>query len=171
MLTLIGDILELSRLDEPEMVKDLRPVDLYQIASRCLESAELLAQRHEVTLALEGSSHQVLGEEGMLEELVANLCDNGIRYNKPKGKVTIRVKADPQTDGTILEVQDTGIGISEEHQRRIFERFYRADPSRHEQHSGLGLAMVQWIVQVHQGQMEVSSEPEKGSTFICQFPC
>ena len=172
MLKLIGDILELSRLDEPEMIKDLRPVDLYQIASRCLESAELLAQRHEVSLVLEGSSHQVLGEEGMLEELVANLCDNGIRYNKPSGKVTVRVKADPRTHGTILEVQDTGIGIPEEHQRRIFERFYRVDKGRSRETggTGLGLAIVKHIVQQHGAQIQMKSALGEGTCISVFFP-
>ena len=108
----------------------------------------------------------------MLEELVANLCDNGIRYNKPKGKVTIRVKADPQTDGTILEVQDTGIGISEEHQRRIFERFYRVDKGRSRETggTGLGLAIVKHIVQQHGAQIQMKSALGEGTCISVFFP-
>ncbi len=172
MLTLIGDILELSRLDEPEMVKDLRPVNLYQVALRCIESAELLAKKHEVNLSLQGESRLVWGEEGMLEELVANLCDNGIRYNKPQGKVTITIREDPKTRGTILEVADTGIGIPEEHQRRIFERFYRVDKGRSRETggTGLGLAIVKHIVSQHGAQIQMKSALGEGTCISVLFP-
>ena len=172
MLTLIGDILELSRLDEPGMQKDLQQVDLYQIAKQCLEMAELSAQKHQVQLFMEGTPSMVMGEKGMLEELVANLCDNAIRYNRPSGRVTITVKKDGITFNTILKVEDTGIGISEEDQRRIFERFYRVDKGRSRETggTGLGLSIVRQLVTLHGGDISVQSTPGKGSTFTVKIP-
>lgn len=172
MLALIGDILELSRLDEPEMHRDLIPVDLYQIASDCVDSAQLSASRHQVTLRLKGSSRPVMGEKGMLEELIANLCDNAIRYNRPGGSVTVEVYEDPQTGGTRLNVSDTGIGIPEEHQRRIFERFYRVDKGRSRETggTGLGLAIVKHIVQQHGAQIQIKSALNEGTSIVVNFP-
>lgn len=172
MLSLIGDILELSRLDEPQMHKDLRPVDLYGIAASCVESAQLSAERHQVSLRLEGASHIVLGEKGMLEELIANLCDNSIRYNRPGGSVTVGVYDDPQSGGARLRVEDTGIGIPKEHQQRIFERFYRVDKGRSRETggTGLGLAIVKHIVQQHGAQIQIKSAPDRGTCIEVSFP-
>ena len=172
MLTLIGDILELSRLDEPGMQKDLQQVDLYQIAKQCLEMAELSAQKHQVQLFMEGTPSMVMGEKGMLEELVANLCDNAIRYNRPSGRVTITVKRDGITFNTILKVEDTGIGISEEDQRRIFERFYRVDKGRSRETggTGLGLAIVKHIVQQHGAKIQIKSALDQGTCIKITFP-
>ena len=172
MLTLIGDILELSRLDEPGMQKDLQQVDLYQIAKQCLEMAELSAQKHQVQLFMEGTPSMVMGEKGRLEELVANLCDNAIRYNRPSGRVTITVKKDGITFNTILKVEDTGIGISEEDQRRIFERFYRVDKGRSRETggTGLGLAIVKHIVQQHGAKIQIKSALDQGTCIKITFP-
>ncbi len=171
MQKLIGDILELSKLDEPEMQRERKVLDLYQIAEHCIESAQLQAEQHQITLHLEGSSQKVLGEEGMLEELIGNLCDNGIRYNRPGGSVTVRVQEEP-TGGVRLSVEDTGIGIPEEHQRRIFERFYRVDKGRSRESggTGLGLAIVKHIVQQHGAQLQMKSAPDQGTCISVIFP-
>lgn len=175
MQKLIGDILELSKLDEPEMQRERKILDLYQVAEHCIESAQLQAEQHQITLHLEGSSQKVLGEEGMLEELIGNLCDNGIRYNRPGGSVTVRVQEEP-AGGVRLSVEDTGIGIPEEHQRRIFERFYRVDKGRSRESggTGLGLAIVKHIVQQHGAQLQMKSALNQGtciSVIFCGKHC
>ena len=171
MQKLIGDILELSKLDEPEMQRERKILDLYQVAEHCIESAQLQAEQHQITLHLEGSSQKVLGEEGMLEELIGNLCDNGIRYNRPGGSVTVRVQEEP-AGGVRLSVEDTGIGIPEGHQRRIFERFYRVDKGRSRESggTGLGLAIVKHIVQQHGAQLQMKSAPNQGTCISVIFP-
>ena len=107
----------------------------------------------------------------MLEELIGNLCDNGIRYNRPGGSVTVRVQEEP-TGGVRLSVEDTGIGIPEEHQRRIFERFYRVDKGRSRESggTGLGLAIVKHIVQQHGAQLQMKSAPDQGTCISVIFP-
>lgn len=172
MLTLIGDILELSRLDEPEMKRESKSVNLYAVAARCVEAAQLSAQKHGIRLYLQGDGCVVEGEEGMLEELTANLCDNSIRYNRPGGRVTVTVMKDFETGGTVLSVEDTGIGISEEDQRRIFERFYRVDKGRSRETggTGLGLAIVKHIVQQHGARLQIKSALNQGTRIDVIFP-
>ena len=106
----------------------------------------------------------------MLEELIYNLCDNGIRYNTEGGEVQVDVHREQEQ--VILTVQDTGIGIPKEHQERIFERFYRVDKSRSKSTggTGLGLAIVKHVVVRHHAQLKLESQPGKGTTIRVLFP-
>ena len=106
----------------------------------------------------------------MMEELIINLCDNAIRYNDKNGSVLVSVKK--QGESVVLSVKDDGIGISKEHQERIFERFYRVDKSRSKETggTGLGLAIVKHIVALHDAKIEVESEVGKGSEISVIFP-
>lgn len=163
LLSLINDILRLSELDSTEEVMETEAVNLYQMAATCVEMLEHNAQKHNVTLYLKGEDCLVQGNRTMLDELLYNLCDNAIRYNKENGSVFVEVH--DTEDDTVLIVKDTGIGISKEHQERIFERFYRVDKSRSKSTggTGLGLAIVKHIVAKHNAQLILVSEIGKGT--------
>ncbi|MCD7807227.1 MAG: ATP-binding protein [Lachnospiraceae bacterium] len=169
LLTLINDILELSRLDSTSPGMELERVDLYPVALSCVEMLKINAQKHKVSLNLSGESAEVPGNKEMLEELIYNLCDNAIRYNKENGSVEVCVRN--QVDTVVLTVKDTGIGIPKEHQSRVFERFYRVDKSRSRDTggTGLGLAIVKHIVSLHQAVLELESEEGVGSLITVTF--
>ena len=109
------------------------------------------------------------GKAQLVEELVYNLCDNAIRYNKENGNVTVTVT--PLEKGASVSVKDTGIGIPKKYQERIFERFFRVDKSRSKATggTGLGLAIVKHITQLHDAKLEISSEEGKGTEIIVTF--
>lgn len=166
LLTLINDIIRLSQLDQGSGLEEIyEEVDLYDIAKNTKDMLDFAAKKNQVEISLHGSSQKVTANRQMMEELIYNLCDNAIRYNKTEGKVDITVNEN--VDGeTFVEVRDTGIGISEENQERIFERFYRVDKSRSKSTggTGLGLAIVKHIVSHHENaRLELESELDKGT--------
>lgn len=170
LLTLINDIIRLSELDESGTARTIENVNLYVLAQNCVDMLEIPAKRHDVKVKLYGSSCNVLADKQMMEEILYNLCDNAIRYNKPGGMVEVRVERD-HLDRVVLTVKDTGIGIPEEHKERIFERFYRVDKSRSKSTggTGLGLAIVKHIVETQQAEMEIESEVGKGTKITVTF--
>ena len=170
LLVLINDIIQLSALDSQEQVVSFEQVDLLEIVKNCTESLQVSATKHKVTLICRGVHCSVMGNKEQLEEVVNNLCDNAIRYNREGGLVEITVT---QTkDGARLTVKDTGIGIPREHQERIFERFYRVDKSRSKSTggTGLGLAIVKHIVLQHNAEISLESEGGKGTCIQVSFP-
>lgn len=171
LLTLINDILQLSELDDRDFSDDFTLVNLTGIINKCVELLTLNAQKHGISLVVQDVPERVMirGSAKMLEELIYNLIDNGIRYNKEKGTVCIRVEEQEQTFQ--LHVIDTGIGISEEHQERIFERFYRVDKSRSKATggTGLGLAIVKHIVVCHKATIDVHSKEGEGTEIVVTF--
>lgn len=169
LLSLINDILELSKLDTLSDEMQIESVGLYDLAMACADMLELNAAKRGITIHVEGEEAFVHGSKRMLEEVVYNLCDNAIRYNKENGKVTLCVEN--KADTVVLKVQDTGIGIPKEHQSRIFERFYRVDKSRSKSTggTGLGLAIVKHIVAIHGAVIELESEEDKGTCIIVTF--
>ena len=134
-----------------------------------MDTLEISAQKHDVTLKLEGVPCKIRTEKAMADEVIYNLCDNAIRYNNEGGKVDVTVK--PVKGKIYLCVEDNGIGISKEHQERIFERFYRVDKSRSKSTggTGLGLAIVKHIIQQHGAHMELTSEKGKGTKIEIEF--
>lgn len=169
---LISDLLALARGDEGRAHFEIETLRLDQIAEAVLENAETLAQERQVTLHSNLAEPVTMqGDETRLIQVIMNLLDNAILYNKAGGSVTMSVKnAGPDV---LLIVQDTGIGIAEKDIPHIFERFYRVDQARTRREggsSGLGLAIVEWIVKVHQGTIQVESQPGEGSTFIVRLP-
>lgn len=170
LLSLINDILRLSELDSTEEELKTEQVNLYQVAATCVEMLEHSAEKHKVTLHLKGEDCMVQGNTMMLDELLYNLCDNAIRYNKENGKVLVDVHS--TGENTVLIVRDTGIGIPKEHQERIFERFYRVDKSRSKSTggTGLGLAIVKHIVAKHRAQLILESDAGKGTEMRVIFP-
>ena len=127
------------------------------------------AEKHQVTISLNGTDCFINGNKQMIEELLYNLCDNAIRYNNVGGRVDVEVYA--KKGYSYLVVKDTGIGIPKEHQERIFERFYRVDKSRSKLTggTGLGLAIVKHIIAKHNAQLELESEEGKGTTIRVIF--
>lgn len=165
MLALISDILNLSKLDELNEPDDVASVNLKKIAEETAENLSLLADEYGVELSVSGDETFVEGSAGKLTELVYNLCENAIRYNKPSGSVRIEIK------GKKLIVSDTGIGIAKDKQQRVFERFYRVDKSRSKESggTGLGLAIVKHIAAQHGAKIELESEENKGTTITVTF--
>lgn len=169
LITLINDIIRLSQLDSPVLDVVFEQVNLYSVAEKVVQSLQMNAASHQVSLTLTGSSAMVCGNRGMLEELITNLCDNAIRYNYKGGAVQVSVV--PLKGRVILAVQDTGIGISEEDQSRVFERFYRVDKSRSKVTggTGLGLSIVKHIVAKHDADIKLESELGRGTHIRVTF--
>lgn len=171
LLTLINDIIRLSELDGTEEEVPFERLNLYQLADTCVEMLTMNAEKHEIMLSIHGAECYINGNKQMIEEVLYNLCDNAIRYNNTGGRVEVEVY--PRGAEAVLIVRDTGIGIPEEHQERIFERFYRVDKSRSKSTggTGLGLAIVKHIIAKHDAKMELVSEPGKGTTIAVVFAC
>lgn len=171
LLALINDILHLARMDTMEALSDAESVDIGVLAADCVEMLQMQAKKHGVCLSFAGGDGAcpVKGEQGMLEELLYNLCDNAIRYNRPGGHVWVSVENGE--DGVLLTVRDDGIGIPGEHQERIFERFYRVDKGRSRETggTGLGLAIVKHIVEQHRAELKLSSVPGEGTCVEVKF--
>lgn len=165
LINLTGDIIQLSELDECEITKkEAEPVNIYHCAEKCLKALTLHAEKREVTLLLRGEACSASGNRELIEDLIYNLCENAIRYNKQGGTVTVTTHQ--SGPNAVIEVSDTGIGIPEKHQERVFERFYRVDKSRSKETggTGLGLAIVKHIVEYHNGSISLKSTPGVGTT-------
>ena len=169
LMALVDDIIELSRLEEDTAAPQRESVDLYTLAEETLASLCPAAERRDVTLTLCGGEAAVQGVRTALQELVYNLCDNAVKYNRPGGSVT--VTAEKRSGETVLSVADTGIGIPYEHQNRVFERFYRVDKSHSRQlgGTGLGLSIVKHAAAMHKARLELWSEPNAGTKITVHF--
>lgn len=170
LLRLIDDTIRLAELDVTNGTLETEKLNLYAMAGDCAEMLEASCKKHGVTLSLRGEDSFIMGNRMMIEEVIFNLCDNAIRYNKEGGSVVVEVEDKPLT--CELRVIDTGIGIKEEHRERIFERFYRVDKSRSKKTggTGLGLAIVKHIVARHGAALTIESEWGKGTTMQVSFP-
>ncbi len=169
LLTLIEDIIKLSRLDEDELRAEFAPVELHGLCEAVLGELAAKAEKSQVTLSLTGGETVVSGFEPALYEMVHNLCDNAIAYNRPGGGVRVALET---VDGRPqLSVSDDGIGIAPEHLGRIFERFYRVDKSHSKDTggTGLGLSIVKHDAQLHDAQLSVDSTPGVGTTIRVLF--
>ena len=168
MIALVDDMMNLSRLDEGAALPRTT-VDLYALAEGVTQSLRDAAGRCGVTLRLLGQHEQVEGVEQLLREMLYNLCDNAIKYNVPGGSVTVNVWRNGQHP--CVSVSDTGIGIPQADQERIFERFYRVDKSHSKAvgGTGLGLSIVKHAAQYHGAQLELSSAPGRGTSVTVTF--
>lgn len=158
LIALIEDIIRLSRIEEEaKEPQSLEPVELDDLCEAVLESLEPVAKKAEVSLHLETCQAVLLGGDGMLSELVYNLCENAIKYNHPDGNVWLYLSQDDKE--IEIRVKDDGIGIPEESRLRVFERFYRVDKSHSKQigGTGLGLSIVKHVVEYHHGRVELDS--------------
>lgn len=170
LLALINDIIHLSEMDRTEYEVPMQQVNLTELVENNLEGLRVSAEKRGVSLRYVGEPATVYGNIGLLEELLWNLCDNAIRYNKENG--VVRIVVEKTADCVSLIVSDTGIGISPEHQERIFERFYRVDKSRSKETggTGLGLAIVKHIVMQHDAELLLDSRPDDGTKITVRFP-
>ena len=176
MRALINDVLILSRLDEKALAADeAAPVNLASVAERAAGRLEALAREADVAVELQLQPVEVQGNETLLEQMVHNLVENAIRYNRPGGSVAVSVAPATDANGqpeTLVQVSDTGPGIPAEAQEKVFERFYRLDKSRSKETggTGLGLAIVKHAALHHGGTVELQSEEGQGSTFTIHLP-
>ena len=169
LVTLIDDIIRLSQLDEGDAMPT-EPVDLLAVSQEAAENLQDAAAARGVTVGVTGQPAVIPGVRRLIYEIVYNLCDNAIKYNRDGGRVDVTVAAD--ADGSSITVADTGIGIAPEHQGRVFERFYRVDKSHSKASggTGLGLSIVKHAVQYHHGRIELESTPGTGTTVRAVFP-
>ena len=170
LIQLVQDIIRISQLDENNILDAPVPVDLYGRAGQVLAQLEQPARDAGVTLALRGEEAVIQAVPAILDEMIHNLCENAIKYNRPGGSVTVTVRADAAH--VTLEVADTGIGIAPEHQSRVFERFYRVDKSHSKEigGTGLGLSIVKHGAAFHHAQVELESTLGRGTTVRLIFP-
>lgn len=168
LVTLIDDIIRLSQLDEGDAMPT-EPVDLLAVSQEAAENLHDAAAARDVTVSVTGQPSVIPGVRRLLYEIVYNLCDNAIKYNRGGGRVDVTVAAD--AGGSSVTVADTGIGIASEHQSRVFERFYRVDKSHSKASggTGLGLSIVKHAVQYHHGRIELESTPGTGTTIRVVF--
>lgn len=170
LIQLVRDIIRISQLDENNIHDTPVPVELKECAARNLSLLESAADAADVTLHLEGGEAVIQAVPAILDEMVYNLCENAVKYNKPGGSVTVSVRSDAAH--VTLEVADTGIGIAPEHHSRVFERFYRVDKSHSKEigGTGLGLSIVKHGAAFHHAQVELESALDKGTTVRIIFP-
>lgn len=170
MIELIQNIMELSRLDENKTLDGFEDVDLLKLAQSVTLRLKHKAQTKDVTLNVSGSSACVYGVQSILSEVLYNLVDNSIKYNKDNGKVDVKVQ--DGSEEVTVSVSDTGIGIGAADKERVFERFYRADKSHSKEigGTGLGLSIVKHGVLFHKGMVELESEPGVGTTITFVLP-
>ena len=170
LIRLVEDILHLSRLDEGGGGLERQEIDLLDLARTVEDRLQSTAKQHQVELELTGDHAAIQGLPSVVEEMVYNLCDNAIKYNRPGGKASVRVE--DGADAVTVTVSDTGIGIPPEDRERVFERFYRVDKSHSKAigGTGLGLSIVKHGAALHNAQVELDSAPGKGTTVRLRFP-
>lgn len=169
LIELISDLMRLSRLDEGAGDPPKEDVELLALAHSVCQRLKPVASQRGVTVSVSGTDAVVRGSRQILEEIVENLCDNAIKYNRENGKVDVSVQRTAR--GVELAVKDTGSGIPEEHRERVFERFYRVDKShsRESGGTGLGLSIVKHGAAYHNAKVELESEMDKGTTVRVVF--
>ncbi len=169
MINLIDDIIKLSRLDESSSEDDKCDVDLLETGKNVIDRLSFVAAERDISLYLEGERVIVKGIPSLCEDILYNLCENAIKYNKDSGSVTVKINKSQDT--AVVEVQDTGIGIPFEYRDRIFERFFRADKSRSQKinGTGLGLSIVKHALQQMNGTIEVESVVGSGTKMIVRL--
>lgn len=168
LTSLVQDIIEISKLDESRNMP-LEDVDLYEMTQDICQTLMLPAKKKRVTVLMEGKSMTIQGVRHVLYEMLYNLVDNAIKYNKEGGYVKVLLAR--EKDGVRWSVEDNGIGIAKEEQERIFERFYRVDKShsRKTGGTGLGLSIVKHGAALHHAKIVLNSEPGKGSKIVLRF--
>ncbi len=174
LISLVNDIIKLSKLDEDggEITKE--PVDLSEIVSEVADSLRAQAERRAISSEIHTEKAVIMGIRPILTEMIYNLWENAIKYNKEGGKLYVDIANECQDGRNFVKfsIRDTGIGIPSADLERIFERFYRVDKSHSKEigGTGLGLSIVKHGARLHGAEITVKSEIDKGSVFIIQFP-
>lgn len=173
LITLVGDIIKISQMDDKQVPIQREPLDLRQLCGDVLDHLAPAADRAGVRMYLEGDEYTptVPGARQIADEMIYNLCDNAIKYNRPGGTVRVRVVSLGEK-GVSVTVSDSGIGIPREHQNRVFERFYRVDKNRSKEigGTGLGLSIVKHGALYHGATLDLKSTPDVGTTITVLFP-
>jgi PAS domain S-box-containing protein len=174
LIDLVDTLIEVSRVEQgrPEEILRVQDLDLRDVARAGIDALKAAAEKKRIAVDLdfaEGPS-KVRGDAGLLHQLVRKLLDNALKYSPPGAKVVVRGR--PKGDQVELEIEDSGIGIPAEHLPRIFEKFYVVDGglARSAGGTGVGLYLVQEIVRLHKGEVEVLSRPGEGSVFSVRLP-
>ncbi len=170
LISLVEDIIRVSQLDEGETMMTRQAVDLYEVANQTVSHLKDVAAKRNITIKLSGAAAVVQGVPSVIDEMIFNLCDNAIKYNKDNGEVEVSVKTLDKT--AVVSVKDTGIGIAKDQQGRIFERFYRVDKSHSKEigGTGLGLSIVKHGAKIHNADVSVHSTLGKGTEITISFP-
>ena len=170
LITLVGDIMKLSQLDEDAVPAQKEQIDLYESCSAVISQLKSTADKRGVRFTLEGEHVSIIGVEQIIDEIIYNLCDNAIKYNKENGWITVRVYSGES--GNVLPVSDTGIGIPPEDTEHIFQRFYRVNKSHSKEigGTGLGLSIVKHGAAYHNADIKVESTLGVGTRISVIFP-
>ena len=171
MISLVNDIIKLSKLDEKSISLEKEDLSLREIARDAVNVLKIQAEQKNISLSITGDKGCIKGVRPVIYEMIYNLIDNGIKYNREKGSVNVDIKSSLESKRVFLYVRDTGIGIPENEKERIFERFYRVDKSRSKESggTGLGLSIVKHGAKYHNASVMVQSEEGKGSCFTVIF--
>ena len=169
MVTLVEDIIRLSQLDTGDSLP-VETVRLLEVAKEVRALLQDAAKRKHIILLLKGEDVKITGVYRLIMEILYNLCDNAIKYNRGGGTVNMEIRE--EEGRAVITVKDTGIGIPPGDQSHVFERFYRIDKSRSKQSggTGLGLSIVKHAVQYHNGEIRLISEPGKGTEITVFLP-
>lgn len=174
LIGLVNDIIFLSRLDEETASYVVEDINLLAMAKQVKERLQIPCKEKNVSIHIVGGDVIMKGIPSMMEEVLYNLCDNGIKYNKQDGRVTVSIRAceDMNVPKVSIQVEDTGIGIPQEDQERVFERFYRVDKSHSRAigGTGLGLSIVKHVVMFHRGEIQMDSILGVGTTITVTLP-
>ena len=170
MIRLVEDILHLSRLDSGALYGDREEIELSALAREAALRFEPTAEKKDVSISVSGENVCITASRRMTDEIISNLIDNAVKYNRDGGSV--QVKLSNERNKAVITVQDSGIGISQEDQQRIFERFFRVDKSRSKATggTGLGLSIVKHAVQRMGGSIHVDSTPDVGTKITVSLP-
>ena len=170
LIVLVNDIIRLSRLEDQDVRQEQQTIDLLELCRETASYLEAAAQTRQVQLQVQGQSMTIHGVYQIAEEIVYNLCDNAIKYNKQGGTVTVTVSA--RGNRPVVEVRDTGIGIPQQELGRVFERFYRVDKSHSKElgGTGLGLSIVKHGANYLNAELEIESEEQVGTAIRVIFP-
>ena len=170
LIAIVEDIIRLSEFDEKKVKRTYTSFDVQALAVSVIESLEEHAQKKSISLNLSKNTVMLRANERLVEELLFNLVENGIKYNKEGGHVSLNISIEDKL--CKITASDTGIGIPKADQKRIFERFYRVDNSRARNTggTGLGLSIVKHIVEHHKGKVTIDSAPDIGTNITCYFP-
>ncbi len=179
MISLVNDIIKLSKLDEKSISMEKEPIELLGLSKEIAKILSASAKTKNVTLKVHGDTGKIFGVQPVIYEMIYNLIDNAIKYNKQNGTVEVTIKDEnknlsenePFAGKTTISVRDTGIGIPKNEQEQVFERFYRVDKSRSKElgGTGLGLSIVKHAAKYHNATINLSSKEGEGSTFTVTF--
>lgn len=169
LTSLVTDIIQLSELDHRELPRVFEQIDLFRVASECVDALRPMADSVPVTLTCIGTSAEIHADHALIREMIDNLVQNAIRYNRENGSVLVKVYI--ENNHPVLLVKDTGIGIPKESCEHVFERFYRVDKSRSRETggTGLGLAIVKHIADIHSAEIDLNSVLGEGTEILIKF--